>query len=172
VIQLPGVADNRSFVQLATYYSVAEAELARTHLAGSGVEARLDGQHTVSMLPLHAIAFGGVKLLVHPDELARAREILASTAVHPDATADDEARAASAEATSVDDGDRWMKQAAFAAFLGISACPLVGTAYAIVLVLRYGSLPRSASGTLLRRAAIFFIALAVGFTVLWRARSA
>lgn len=65
-----------------------------------------------------------------------------------------------------------MKRASFSAFLGISACPLVGTAYAIVLVARYGSLPRSARGTLHRRLALVFIALALGVAVLWRMRTA
>jgi hypothetical protein len=159
------MADNElPFVRTATYYSVDEAELARAHLEGNGIVARIEGQHAIGVLPLEAIALGGVRVLVRADDLERAQELLATT------SAGNPTNGKAAEPIAVDEGDAWMKRASFSAFLGVSACPLVGTVYASYLIARYGSLPRGPSGRLHYRLAVVFIFIALGVMLLWQWR--
>ena len=145
---------------VATYYSVEEAELARANLEGAGITAVVEGKHTAGVLPMHALAVGGVRVVVQAKDLPAARELLQQGG------ADDEA--ASEAASSTEEGDKEMRRAAFAAFLGISACPGVGAAYALVLLLRYGSLPLSPRGRTHKRIAIVCCLLTAAVLVLWR----
>jgi hypothetical protein len=159
------VADNTpTFVQLAMYYSVEEAELARSQLEVDGIAAHVEGQHAVGVMPMQAIALGGVRLMVRPHDVERAREVLGALSSTP-------TNGAGQAPIPVDEGDAWMRRASFAAFLGISACPFVGTVYSIILLARYGSLPRSSRGTLHRNLALAFDVLAVGLVALWRLRA-
>jgi hypothetical protein len=144
---------------VATFYSVEEAELARTNLDGAGISAVLEGKHATSALPLHSMAVGGVRLVVQAKDVDAARELLAVDKSN--------GKGRVVEASSEDEGDAWMRRASFAAFLGVSACPGVGTAYALVLLLRYGSLSLSPRGRLHKRIAVGCCAISAVVLVLW-----
>jgi hypothetical protein len=155
----------RSPVVLSTFYSVEEAELVCAQLVGSGIAARVEGQHAVGVLPTHAIALGGVRVVVDAAGLEEAQELLSSlrgdgTGSEADAPTDEGVR-------SRDDTDFRMRQAAFSAFLGLCMCPVVGTLYSCILLARYSDLPRSSRGTLHRRMAIGFDAIALGVLIVW-----
>jgi hypothetical protein len=145
---------------VATYYSVEEAELARANLEGAGISALVEGKHAAGVLPLHALAFGGVRVVVQAKDLPAARELLAQGQDEDEPPADAE--------PSTDAGDQEMRRAALAAFLGLSACPGVGAAYALVLLLRYGSLPLTARGRTHKRIALLCCAITAAVAVLWR----
>jgi hypothetical protein len=155
---------------VAVFYSAQEAELARMHLDGAGIDAIVDGQHVTSMLPLHSIAFGGVHVLVAEQDAQAARELLAtmkSSATTNDPTNGETKGSDPASATQA--GDAWMRRAAMSALLGIIVIPVVPSAYALYLLVRYGSLPRSRRGGLHRLIAIVGCAAFLGFAVLlWR----
>lgn len=55
-----------------------EAELLKSVLEAEGVDAQVPDQYALGVEPAYS-AFGGVRLMVHADELARAEEILAAT---------------------------------------------------------------------------------------------
>jgi hypothetical protein len=64
-------------VVLRSYYSVMEAELTCARLVADGIEARVEGQQAVGVMPLHALALGGVRVLVAAADLAQAHQQLA-----------------------------------------------------------------------------------------------
>jgi hypothetical protein len=152
---------------VASFYSVEEAEIACAQLAGSGIAARVEGQHAVGVLPMHAIALGGVRVVVDASELERAQELLDAMA-QGETGAEEVPGSSEAERVSEDAGDSWMRKAAFAGFLGLCLCPLVGTLYSLILLARYSSLPRSHRGTVHRRLAIAFDLAAVALFAIWR----
>jgi hypothetical protein len=136
---------------VATYYSVTEAELACASLAGARIDARVEGQHAVGVLPLHAIALGGVRVVVGAADVTRARELLEAQA----GQAEGGDAASSLEQglpLTEDAGDPWMRRAVFAGFLGLSLCPCVGSVYSLMLIARYGRLPMSTRGRITRNA--------------------
>ena len=145
---------------VATFYSVEEAELARANLEGAGITALVEGKHTAGVLPLHAMAIGGVRVVVQAKDLPAARELLASGEADDEPSTDMQ--------PSTDEGDKEMRRAAFAGFLGLSACPGVGAAYALVLLLRYGALPLSARGRTHRGIAVVCCTITAALLVLWR----
>lgn len=71
---------------VATFFTVDLAQMAKTHLEGSGIPAFIPDEQTVSVQPLYASAIGGVRLMVAEEDAGRAREILAQP---PDPTADE-----------------------------------------------------------------------------------
>jgi hypothetical protein len=72
--------DNRDLVPVATFDHLSEAEVARSLLGAEGIAAVMKDEPLATLLPPVAVANGGLTLLVAPDELERAREVLA----HPD----------------------------------------------------------------------------------------
>jgi hypothetical protein len=144
---------------VATFYSVEEAELARANLEGAGITAVVEGKHTVGVLPLHAIAFGGVRVVVQAKDVLSAQELLAQ--------GKGEEESASEPESATEAGDKEMRRAAFAAFLGFSVCPGVGAAYALVLLFCYRALPLSPRGRTHRRIATLFCAITAVFMALW-----
>lgn len=151
-------------VVLATYYSVHEAELICANLRGAGIHAQVEGQHAVGVLPMHALALGGVRVVVPASQLAEAQELLADLASAVDTNGEVESDAEPA----TDAGDAQMKQAAFTAFLGLCLCPVVGTLYSLILLARHRGLPLSSRGTTHRRLAVAFDVIAVGALIAWR----
>jgi hypothetical protein len=144
---------------VATFYSVEEAELARTHLDARGISAVLEGKHATSALPLHSMAMGGVRIVVQAKDFEAARELLALG--KPDGGGSLE------EAPAENEGDAWMRRAGFAAFLGISACPGVGTVYALVLLLRHGAAPLGRRGRMHRGIAVACCLISGAFLLGW-----
>lgn len=69
--------ENQELVAVASFENLSEAEVARTLLEAEGIEAVVQDQPLASLLPPVALANGGLVLLVAPDELERAREVLA-----------------------------------------------------------------------------------------------
>ena len=68
--------DDERLIEIRSYFDMVEADFAKTLLDGSGVFSFLKDQHTNSVLPLHSIAIGGIKLMVRRADLVRAQEIL------------------------------------------------------------------------------------------------
>lgn len=71
------MAEDQDLVTVATFATLSEAEVARGLLDAEGIEAVLQDQPLASLLPPVAFANGGLALKVTPDELERAREVLA-----------------------------------------------------------------------------------------------
>jgi Putative prokaryotic signal transducing protein len=70
--------DDLDLVPVASYDSLSEAEVARSLLDAEGIDVVVQDQPLASLLPPVALANGGLTLLVAPDELERAREVLAA----------------------------------------------------------------------------------------------
>jgi hypothetical protein len=70
--------DDRDLVAVASFDNLSEAEVARSLLDAEGIEVVVQDQPLASLLPPVALANGGLTLLVAPDELDRAREVLAT----------------------------------------------------------------------------------------------
>ncbi len=64
-------------VPVASFENLSEAEVARTLLEAEGIEVVVQDRPLASLLPPVALANGGMVLLVAPEELLRAREVLA-----------------------------------------------------------------------------------------------
>ncbi len=64
------------WVTVATFFSHAEALLARTRLESSGIECFLKDEHLNRIHALAAPAIGGIKLQVPDADAAQARDIL------------------------------------------------------------------------------------------------
>lgn len=74
--------DDRPLVPIATFENLSEAEVAKSLLTAEGIAVVIRDQPLASLIPPIALANGGLTLLVSEDEVARAREVLAS----PDST--------------------------------------------------------------------------------------
>ena len=66
-----------------------EAQFLKSVLAGAGIEAIIPNEHTLGVQPLYAVALGGIRVLVRPEDAERARDVLDSTATGTDASDDD-----------------------------------------------------------------------------------
>lgn len=55
-----------------------EAHIAKASLESEGIPARIDDEHTVNTNWLYAQAIGGVKVMVAPENLERAKTILST----------------------------------------------------------------------------------------------
>lgn len=72
------MAEDLDLVPVATFDTLSEAEFARGLLDAEGIEAVLKDEPLASLLPAVAAANAGLVLLVAQDELARARQVLAT----------------------------------------------------------------------------------------------
>jgi hypothetical protein len=95
------MAGNQDLVTVATFDTLAEAEIARGLLQAEGIEVVLQDQPLASLLPPVAFANGGLALKVAPDELERARECL-ETPDDADVDGDPDAEALGAPEASGD----------------------------------------------------------------------
>jgi hypothetical protein len=68
-----------------------EAQFLKSVLDGAGIEAFIPNEQTLGVQPLYANMLGGAQLLVHPDDLERATELLDSAIVGPDESEGDDA---------------------------------------------------------------------------------
>lgn len=66
-----------------------EAQFLKSVLAGAGIEATIPNEHTLGVQPLYAVALGGVRVLVRPQDAERARDVLDSAATGTDASDND-----------------------------------------------------------------------------------
>ncbi len=64
-------------VVVAAFSYLHEAELARTSLEAEGIATLLENENLIRLDWLYMNALGGLRLLVHEEDAARAREILA-----------------------------------------------------------------------------------------------
>ncbi len=143
------------FSVVAVFSTVQEGEMACSQLRAAGIDARLDGAQTVSVLPLHSLAIGGVRLVVAAADGERAREVLGIMEKgSPDEETDPEGM------TLLREGDAWMRRSAIAAGFG-NVVPVIMTVYSVAILIRHGGRAMTERGRGLRRLAIFFNALAV-----------
>ena len=63
-------------VCVQVYKDRFEAELAKSHLEGSGIESSIDDDDCGGAYPSMAMLTGGAKLLVRKDDIQKARDIL------------------------------------------------------------------------------------------------
>ena len=63
-----------------------EAQFLGSVLDSAGIEWLIPDQYTVGVQPFYAPALGGIRILVHADEVARARELLGSVTTSPSNT--------------------------------------------------------------------------------------
>jgi len=57
-----------------------EAEFVRSLLESEGLDVQIPDEHTVSVDPGYINMLGGVRVMVHADQLSRANEVLDSSA--------------------------------------------------------------------------------------------
>lgn len=161
--RVPEAAGGPRFAVVARVPTVAEAELACAQLRAVGVAARLDNAQTVSVLPMHSFALGGVGVVVEAVDAARAREALglAGPSEEFDGDAREGEQTEPGSALALKDGDDWMRRAALAAGIGSLLVPVVPTLYSIAVLLGHAGAPLSPRGRRHRAVAIGFNALAV-----------
>jgi hypothetical protein len=152
------------FVTIGSYATVGEAELIRGHLAAAGIAVRLDNAQTLSVLPMHSLALGGVGVVVPSQDAARAREIV-GMAESDEGTQDEQTEPGSAIA--LQGPDAWMRRAAVAAGFGSLLVPVVPTLYSLYLLARHGRGLMSARGRRHRAIAGVFNAIAVVIAALF-----
>ena len=68
--------DNPDLVNIATFATVMEAQLAQSRLEGEGIESFTSNDAAVGVMPFLGNALGGVGLWVAPENEDTAREIL------------------------------------------------------------------------------------------------
>lgn len=150
------------FTVVAVFGSVADGEMACSQLRAAGIEGRLDDAQTVSVLPLHSLAIGGIRLVVAAADGDRAREVLG---VMEKGAPDEETEP---EGTLLlREGDAWMRRAAIAGGFG-NFVPVIATAYSVGILIKYGGRAMTERGRRLRTLAIVFDVAAVlimGFVV-------
>lgn len=69
--------EKTELLPVASFENLSEAEVARTLLEAEGIEVVVQDRPLAALLPPVALANGGMVLLVAPEELDRAREVLA-----------------------------------------------------------------------------------------------
>jgi Putative prokaryotic signal transducing protein len=133
---------------IATFATIAEAELARNVLTAEGIDAVLADAETVGMLWHVGGALGGIKLQVRSDEERRARSILARRTQLPDEPAVDDyghkATALKAYRTLPEEEDDLLESPAEAtarrawrsAVIGLFLCPPLLSFYSVGLLLQ------------------------------------
>lgn len=67
---------NSRHVIVASNLAATEAHLLRGRLEAEGIRSWVDDEHTASVYPMHGVALGGVKVKVHVDDEAFARELM------------------------------------------------------------------------------------------------
>ena len=72
---------NRDWVEAASCTWLHEAAVLRSVLDAAGIEAMIPNEQTFGVQPLYGNLLGGVRILVPPGDLERAREVLTSAAV-------------------------------------------------------------------------------------------
>ena len=75
---------NGKWVEVRNCPWLHEAQFLKSVLDGAGIEAFIPNEQTLGVQPFYANMLGGAQLLVHPDDLERASELLDSAAVQPD----------------------------------------------------------------------------------------
>ena len=75
---------NHDWVEAASCTWLHEALVLRSVLDAAGIEALIPNEQTLGVQPLYGNLVGGVRILVQPGDLDRAREVLTSVAVRPD----------------------------------------------------------------------------------------
>ena len=60
-----------------------EAQFMKSVLESAGIESMIPNEHTLGVQPFYAPALGGVRVLVRPEDVERAAELLDSTATPP-----------------------------------------------------------------------------------------
>lgn len=66
------------WVQVRNCRWVHEAQFLKSVLESEGIEALIPDEHMLSVQSLYVTALGGVRLMVRPDDLERAAEVLSS----------------------------------------------------------------------------------------------
>lgn len=69
------------WVEIRSCTYLHEAQFLKSVLDAAGIEAQIPNEHTLGILPLYATMLGGVRVLVHADELERAQELIESSQV-------------------------------------------------------------------------------------------
>lgn len=67
------------WVEVRRYDWLHDAKLAKSALAGAGIEAQVPNARLLGLRPLIALVYGGVSVLVHEDDLHRATILLESS---------------------------------------------------------------------------------------------
>ena len=65
-----------NLIVIATFSFPLEAQIARTSLESAGIKTLVADEHTINMDWLYSNAMGGVRLLVKPEDVDEARQIL------------------------------------------------------------------------------------------------
>jgi hypothetical protein len=72
------------WVQVRNCRWVHEAQFFKSVLDAAGIDALIPDEHTLSVQSLYVTALGGVRLMVRPEDLERAEEVLSSAAMNAD----------------------------------------------------------------------------------------
>jgi Putative prokaryotic signal transducing protein len=73
-----------AWVEVRNCNWVHEAQFFRSVLESAGIDALIPDEHTLSVQPMYGAALGGVRLLVHAEDLQQAAELLANASAAAD----------------------------------------------------------------------------------------
>ncbi len=142
-------SSNDDPVVVASFTYAHEAKLLVSHLGARGVEAWTTGDSFAGVMPHASNAAGGIKVVVRRVDHRAASEFIA-TYRQPEKNNSDVEHGESVDSAGELPGDPWMRRAAAA---GVFMIPFAFV-YGFWLLLRYGKLPTSRKGKLLKVVAI------------------
>ena len=70
--------DANDWAEAASCTWLHEAQLIVSVLESAGIAAEIPNEYTLGVQPLYANLVGGVRVMVHDEDLARAQEVLSS----------------------------------------------------------------------------------------------
>ena len=76
---------NDEWIEVRNCNWLHEAQFVKSVLESEGIETQLPDEHTLGVQPMYAAAIGGVRVMVHESDAARATELLEAVMESPPA---------------------------------------------------------------------------------------
>ena len=149
---------------VASFTGLAEAQVARATLASEGIQSRLAGEQLVGVAWHLSNAIGGVRLLVAPEDLERAKKLLEAPEGGFEWTGDaSEVREETGNEAEPGPGDALARKAWQSALIGFIAAPPLLHLWSLWLVSR--ARPETERGRRDARRALILSSLVVAAAV-------
>lgn len=68
----------KDYICLATFTYPHEYFVLKLKLDDAGIRHYFQNETLIGLIPLSSVAFGGIRLMVHPSEISKAKEIIDS----------------------------------------------------------------------------------------------
>lgn len=72
-----------NFITVATYNYLHEIAILRHRLEQEGIQHFFENETTAAVAPMYSVAFGGIKLKIHPNDLLAVQAIIAELGEQP-----------------------------------------------------------------------------------------